>query len=99
MEKFGKRFDCKVAIVTASTQGIGFGIAERLGLEGAAVVISSRRQVRFQFLFFLVNELRSTYFCLSVIGIEFRFDSALFDHFYSSIVLVIQFVILFAEKC
>ncbi|KAK6133216.1 hypothetical protein DH2020_033052 [Rehmannia glutinosa] len=34
----------KVAIVTASTQGIGFGIAERLGLEGAAVVISSRRQ-------------------------------------------------------
>ncbi|KAL0407224.1 UNVERIFIED_CONTAM: Tropinone reductase-like 3 [Sesamum latifolium] len=44
MEKIGKRFDGKVAIVTASTQGIGFGIAERLGLEGAAVVISSRRQ-------------------------------------------------------
>ncbi|CAA0825153.1 Short-chain dehydrogenase/reductase SDRA [Striga hermonthica] len=40
----GKRFTGKVAIVTASTQGIGFGIAERLGLEGAAVVISSRRQ-------------------------------------------------------
>ncbi|KAK6123913.1 hypothetical protein DH2020_042332 [Rehmannia glutinosa] len=45
MEKIGKRFEGKVAIVTASTQGIGFGIAERLGLEGAAVVISSRRQV------------------------------------------------------
>ncbi|XP_057795001.1 short-chain dehydrogenase/reductase SDRA-like [Salvia miltiorrhiza] len=44
MEKIGKRFQGKVAIVTASTQGIGFGIAERLGLEGAAVVISSRRQ-------------------------------------------------------
>ncbi|GFQ02862.1 tropinone reductase-like 3 [Phtheirospermum japonicum] len=44
MEKMGKRFVGKVAIVTASTQGIGFGIAERLGLEGAAVVISSRRQ-------------------------------------------------------
>ncbi|XP_057795008.1 short-chain dehydrogenase/reductase SDRA-like isoform X2 [Salvia miltiorrhiza] len=44
MEKIGKRFQEKVAIVTASTQGIGFGIAERLGLEGAAVVISSRRQ-------------------------------------------------------
>ncbi|KAL0321095.1 UNVERIFIED_CONTAM: Tropinone reductase-like 3 [Sesamum radiatum] len=44
MEKIGKRFEGKVAIVTASTQGIGFGIAERLGLEGAAVVISSRRQ-------------------------------------------------------
>ncbi|KAL0300866.1 UNVERIFIED_CONTAM: Tropinone reductase-like 3 [Sesamum radiatum] len=44
MEKIGKRFEGKVAIVTASTQGIGFGIAERLGLEGGAVVISSRRQ-------------------------------------------------------
>ncbi|KAK7363795.1 hypothetical protein VNO77_05953 [Canavalia gladiata] len=39
-----KRFEGKVAIVTASTQGIGFAIAERLGLEGASVVISSRRQ-------------------------------------------------------
>lgn len=44
MDKFGKRFSGKVAIVTASTQGIGFGIAERLGLEGASVVISSRKQ-------------------------------------------------------
>ncbi|EFJ33650.1 hypothetical protein SELMODRAFT_270475 [Selaginella moellendorffii] len=34
----------KVAIVTASTQGIGFGIARRLGLEGASVVVSSRKQ-------------------------------------------------------
>ncbi|MED6162289.1 hypothetical protein PIB30_068998 [Stylosanthes scabra] len=40
----GKRFEGKVAIVTASTQGIGFAIAERLGLEGASVVISSRKQ-------------------------------------------------------
>lgn len=44
MENFGKRFLGKVAIVTASTQGIGFAIAERLGLEGASVVISSRKQ-------------------------------------------------------
>lgn len=39
-----RRFQGKVAIVTASTQGIGFGIAQRLGLEGASVVISSRKQ-------------------------------------------------------
>ncbi|KAF3621206.1 Tropinone reductase-like 3 [Capsicum annuum] len=44
MEKFGKRFEGKVVIVTASTQGIGFTIAQRLGLEGASVVISSRKQ-------------------------------------------------------
>jgi len=42
--KIGRRFQGKVAIVTASTQGIGFGIGERLGLEGASVVISSRKQ-------------------------------------------------------
>ncbi|KAL9273803.1 Tropinone reductase-like 3-like protein, partial [Drosera capensis] len=38
------RFVGKVAIVTASTQGISFAIAERLGLEGASVVVSSRKQ-------------------------------------------------------
>ncbi|XWS18146.1 hypothetical protein CRYUN_Cryun32bG0017100 [Craigia yunnanensis] len=42
--KIGRRFEGKVAIVTASTQGIGLAIAERLGLEGASVVISSRKQ-------------------------------------------------------
>ncbi|XP_058055206.1 dehydrogenase/reductase SDR family member 4 [Anopheles bellator] len=39
-----KRLTGKVAVVTASTEGIGFAIAERLGQEGAKVVISSRKQ-------------------------------------------------------
>jgi dehydrogenase/reductase SDR family protein 4 len=41
-----RRLEGKVAVVTASTQGIGLAIAERLGLEGAAVVVSSRKQVQ-----------------------------------------------------
>jgi len=41
----GKRFEGKVAIVTASTKGIGLSIARRLGLEGAFVIVSSRSQV------------------------------------------------------
>ncbi|XP_071785454.1 dehydrogenase/reductase SDR family member 4-like [Asterias amurensis] len=39
-----KRLIGKVAVVTASTDGIGFAIAKRLGNEGAHVVISSRKQ-------------------------------------------------------
>ncbi|CAK9880444.1 unnamed protein product [Sphagnum jensenii] len=39
-----RRLEGKVAVITASTQGIGFAIARRLALEGAAVVISSRKQ-------------------------------------------------------
>ncbi|XP_033218992.1 dehydrogenase/reductase SDR family member 4-like [Belonocnema kinseyi] len=39
-----RRFEGKVAIVTASTNGIGFAIARRLAQEGACVVISSRRE-------------------------------------------------------
>lgn len=34
----------RVAIVTASTKGIGFAIARRLGMDGASVVVSSRKQ-------------------------------------------------------
>jgi dehydrogenase/reductase SDR family protein 4 len=33
-----------VALVTASTKGIGFAIARRLGLDGAKVVVSSRKE-------------------------------------------------------
>jgi dehydrogenase/reductase SDR family protein 4 len=38
-----KRLQSKVAIVTASTRGIGLEIARRLCSEGASVVISSRK--------------------------------------------------------
>ncbi|RLM98476.1 tropinone reductase-like 3 [Panicum miliaceum] len=44
MEVKCRRLEGKVAVMTASTQGIGLAIAERLGLEGAAAVISSRKQ-------------------------------------------------------
>ncbi|KAJ4836965.1 hypothetical protein Tsubulata_010011 [Turnera subulata] len=39
-----RRFQGKVAVVTASSEGIGFDIAERFGLEGASVLISCRKQ-------------------------------------------------------
>ncbi|CAJ0929510.1 unnamed protein product, partial [Mesorhabditis belari] len=39
-----RRLEGQVAIVTAATLGIGYAIAERLGLEGAAVVICSRKK-------------------------------------------------------
>uniref|UniRef100_A0A0N5A592 Dehydrogenase/reductase SDR family member 4 n=1 Tax=Parastrongyloides trichosuri TaxID=131310 RepID=A0A0N5A592_PARTI len=42
------RLQNKVAIVTAATKGIGLAIAERLGLEGASIVISSRNEVNVQ---------------------------------------------------
>jgi len=41
-----KRLEGKIAVVTASTAGIGLAIAERLGHEGAHVVISSRKQAQ-----------------------------------------------------
>lgn len=41
--KFLTRLCGKVAVVTASTAGIGFAIAERLAEEGAKVIISSRK--------------------------------------------------------
>ncbi|CAG9793874.1 unnamed protein product [Diatraea saccharalis] len=39
-----KRLKGKVAIVTASTDGIGYAIAKRLGDEGASVIVSSRKE-------------------------------------------------------
>ncbi|KAG5899840.1 hypothetical protein JTB14_012311 [Gonioctena quinquepunctata] len=38
-----KRLCGRIAIVTASTEGIGFSIAKRLAQEGAKVIISSRK--------------------------------------------------------
>jgi len=38
------RLEGKVAIVTASTEGIGFAIAKQLAQDGAKVMVSSRKQ-------------------------------------------------------
>uniref|UniRef100_A0A0K0DT43 Dehydrogenase/reductase SDR family member 4 n=1 Tax=Strongyloides stercoralis TaxID=6248 RepID=A0A0K0DT43_STRER len=42
------RLENKVAIITAATKGIGLAIAERLGLEGCSIVISSRNEKNVQ---------------------------------------------------
>ncbi|XP_014210765.1 dehydrogenase/reductase SDR family member 4 [Copidosoma floridanum] len=39
-----RRLEGKVAVVTASTQGIGYSVARRFAQEGAKVVISSRKE-------------------------------------------------------
>ncbi|XP_055388850.1 uncharacterized protein LOC129617823 [Condylostylus longicornis] len=39
-----RRFEGQLAVITASTAGIGLSIAERFASEGALVVISSRKQ-------------------------------------------------------
>uniref|UniRef100_A0A7M5U384 Uncharacterized protein n=1 Tax=Clytia hemisphaerica TaxID=252671 RepID=A0A7M5U384_9CNID len=44
MSTVSKRLEGKVAIVTASTAGIGYAIAEGLPENGAKVVISSRKE-------------------------------------------------------
>nr|XP_006821848.1 PREDICTED: dehydrogenase/reductase SDR family member 4-like [Saccoglossus kowalevskii] len=44
MSSFSNKFHGKVAVVTASTEGIGFAIAKRLAEDGASVMISSRKQ-------------------------------------------------------
>ncbi|XP_006821850.1 dehydrogenase/reductase SDR family member 4-like [Saccoglossus kowalevskii] len=44
MTSAGMKLRGKVAVVTASTDGIGFAIAKRLAEDGASVMISSRKQ-------------------------------------------------------
>lgn len=39
-----RRLEGKICVVTASTDGIGFSIAKKMGFEGAKVVVSSRKQ-------------------------------------------------------
>lgn len=39
-----KQLTGRIAVVTASTEGIGFAIAQRLAREGAKVIISSRKE-------------------------------------------------------
>jgi dehydrogenase/reductase SDR family protein 4 len=40
----GRKLEGRVAIVTASTEGIGYAIADRLARDGAKIMISSRRE-------------------------------------------------------
>lgn len=40
-----KKLEGKIAVVTASTDGIGLAIAQKLAQDGARVVISSRKEV------------------------------------------------------
>eukprot|EP00939_MAST-03C_sp_MAST-3C-sp1_P002256 g2256.t1 len=42
--QLGRRLDGKVAIITGSTKGIGYAIAERFLSEGCRVVVTSRKQ-------------------------------------------------------
>jgi dehydrogenase/reductase SDR family protein 4 len=44
MESRSLKFKNKICLVTGATLGIGFSIAEQLGLEGATVIICSRRK-------------------------------------------------------
>lgn len=66
-----KRLQGKVAIVTASTDGIGLAIAKRLGEEGASVVVSSRKEANVQR---AVEELRKAN--LNVIGLKCHVSDA-----------------------
>ena len=45
-EKFMNRFENQVALITGAAQGIGFGIARRLGGEGAAVAMLDKDEAR-----------------------------------------------------
>ncbi|EFX68951.1 hypothetical protein DAPPUDRAFT_329598 [Daphnia pulex] len=44
MARLRRSLQGRVAVVTASTDGIGFSIAQRLAVDGAHVVVSSRKQ-------------------------------------------------------
>ena len=52
----------KVAIVTASTEGIGYGIAQSLATHGASVMVCSRKVRRNQHLVMFVSHLHAAGF-------------------------------------
>ena len=52
----------KVAIVTASTEGIGYGIAQSLANHGASVMVCSRKVKRNQHLVMMVSHLHAAGF-------------------------------------
>ena len=39
-----KRFSGKVALITGSTSGIGYGIAKIMGLQGCTIIVTSRKE-------------------------------------------------------
>merc|ERR1719264_669935 len=77
-----QRFKDKVCVVTGSTDGIGLGCVERFLLEGAKVVVSSRKEANVQK---TVDSLRSKYGAERVSGVvchiaEAGAREALFSH-------------------
>ena len=80
------RLQGKIAVITASTEGIGFSIARRLASEGAKVVVSSRKEAN---VCRAVNKLKEEGYTL-VTGVKCHVSKEedrhkLFDHAYNTL--------------